>query len=130
MYIGFCWLLLFAGNQEQVYADNLTQIINVSAIVQKNDVLITWAVLPTPVSGYFEIEKAGIDRNFKTIGILFPEEIKGNTGFKFLETVKKREQHKIYYYRIKLINPDSSIIYSETILIKRTGNTLVDALTY
>ena len=79
---------------------------------KKNKVIVSWSVCTKQENVYYEIERAGKDKKFRTAGILFPDETKNVNGKFVFNDQLKHNSYKILYYRIKQVKADGSFSYS------------------
>ena len=85
----------------------------ISLVKEDNKIVVEWSINPVQQNAYYEIERAGIQMKFKTVGILFPEEGKSVSGnYIFKDNLKRIGKTKILYYRIKQVNTNGEILYS------------------
>lgn len=97
---------------QYVYGAGFRQIQDISISKNKNNITISWSAT-AKLDVYYEIEKAGQDKIFKTAGIFFPGKDDVNkTGFTFKDIIKHSGSGKIIYYRVKQVNPNGTANYS------------------
>jgi hypothetical protein len=105
-------LVCFTAMQIFCYAA-LPQIQDVTISKIKNKITISWSVSAGQQTAYYEIEKAGQDKVFKTAGIIFPDQNEINkTAFIFKDEIKHTGSYGIVYYRVKQINANGTATYS------------------
>lgn len=89
------------------------QIQTIEVLKKANKVTISWSVTTIKPDAYFEIERAGQDKVFKTAGILFPTENALNkVEFSFKDELKHIGSSGVIYYRIKQVNSNGTSVYS------------------
>jgi hypothetical protein len=110
-----CLLIYFltAAQISTAHTSNNRQFQDISVIKQKNKITISWTVSLVQQKVYFEIERAGQDKVFKTAGILFPEENnRSSLNFSFNDNIKNIGPGIVFYYRVKQVNANGTSVYS------------------
>ncbi len=75
---------------------------------------LQWNIAENETGDRFEIQRSFDGREFSTVGVLLTTEKSGVETYKF----KDSQQSDVIYYRLKAINKDNSIAYSEIIVLK------------
>jgi hypothetical protein len=110
------------------YPAGAYQIQDISVSRKKNKVTISWSVTSVQQNVYYEIERAGQDKVFKTAGILFPAESAPTANkFTFKESIKHKGPAQIIYYRVKQINANGTAEYSLIKSIHLSSNKIKNA---
>ncbi|MBI1782787.1 MAG: hypothetical protein HYR66_15700 [Sphingobacteriales bacterium] len=110
-----------------VYSTGIKQLQDISISKNKNSITISWSAPAQQPDVYYEIEKAGQDKIFKTAGILFPGKDDVNrTGFSFKDNLKHIGSGKIIYYRVKQVNTDGTASYSLIKAIDLNSNKVIN----
>jgi len=84
-----------------------------------NLVQLNWATAIERNSSKFEIEHATDNRNFKTIGVV---NAKGNSNVLTNYTLTHNEPDNINYYRLKQIDINSTVEYSQVVMVNFNQN--------
>lgn len=107
----------------------------ISLSKKKNKVTVTWSVSVHLQNVYYEVQRAGVDKVFKTAGLLFPEErTMGKKDFTFTDNIKNSRSCNVIYYRIKQVNANGPAVYSLikalTVINKQATNLSKTVLIY
>jgi hypothetical protein len=94
--------------------------VNLTAVLNSNDVLLKWKTETEINSSHFEIERSTDGRNFSMIGT------KAATG-NSVTTINYDQPDpgmngSIYYYRLKLVDTDGRSVYSNIAMVRKPGN--------
>lgn len=109
------------------YGAGVRQLQDISISKNKNNITISWSAAVQQPDVYYEIEKAGQDKVFKTAGILFPSKDDINkTGFTFKDNIKHTGSNKIIYYRIKQVNANGTASYSLIKAVDLNNNKVIN----
>lgn len=81
---------------------------------QEPGVLLKWSAYLSSQQCRFEIERSSGDLGFSVIGSVQPDR-QGQTEFTFTD---RNATNGLHFYRIRLIEPDGKISYSETIALE------------
>ncbi|RTL57318.1 MAG: hypothetical protein EKK37_14825 [Sphingobacteriales bacterium] len=105
-----------------VYGADIHQLQDISITNNKNKITISWSATAQQADVYYEIEKAGQDKVFKTAGILFPrKEDLNKAAYTFKDIIRHTGTDKIIYYRVKQVNANGTANYSpiKAVYLKR-----------
>ena len=91
------------------------QLISFSGSLVNNKTQLKWFVAENETGNHFEIEKSSDGTNFKSIGVLLLTSKVGTESYTFNESV---ELIGTGYYRLKIVNRNGSIAYSNIVLLK------------
>ena len=91
------------------------QLISFSGSLVNNKTQLKWFVAENETGNHFEIEKSSDGTNFKSIGVLLLTSKVGTESYTFNESV---ELIGAGYYRLKIVNRNGSIAYSNIVLLK------------
>lgn len=135
------WMLTYGANRlkpvllllvnllviQVVYSAGVTQLKDISISKNKNKITVSWTVSGVQQDVYYEIEKAGQDKVFKTAGIFFPgENDLSKTAFTFKDDIKHLGSNNIIYYRIKQIHANGTVTYSIIKAIDLSSNKVMN----
>ena len=89
-----------------------TAVVNQLTCSIKNDrVLLNWTIDNNQSANQIEIESSNDGKNFTMAALVFGTDKKDTDIYAYFEKAKKGKT----YYRLKIINKDSSIQYSDTV---------------
>ena len=94
--------------------------INLTGSLNGNDVKLNWKTLTELNTDHFEIERSIDGVNFVSIASKAAAGL-SNTELNYSQT-DPNITSKVYYYRVKLVDFDNKISYSNVIVIRKTGN--------
>ena len=94
---------------------------SLSAVLNNNDVLLSWKTLSETDTKQFEIERSTDGIHFTTISI---QPATGNSPTETRYSLTDANmQTSVYYYRVKLVNNDNSFKYSNVVPVRKlSGN--------
>ena len=81
--------------------------------VQEQKILLQWSVDENETADQFEVQKSTDGKHFQMAALAFGSEKKGICQYEFYEKVGNQK----VLYRIKLINKDQKMIYSQVVTI-------------
>lgn len=94
--------------------------VNLSAVLNGNDVLLKWKTQTEVNSDHFEIERSADGRNFTSIGT---KRAAGNSTTEIsYEDVDPSMNASVYYYRLKLVDVDGRFSYSNIAMVRKPGS--------
>jgi hypothetical protein len=97
-----------------------------SGLISNNKVQLKWTVADNETGDRFEMEKSINGQNFTVSTILFTTSKIGDESYLYNEAIALEGGA---YYRIKIINKDNSISYSNVVFLKNTFNTITEKIT-
>jgi hypothetical protein len=114
------------------------ELVNFGGNLNKNNkVSLEWKVTNNETIDQFEIKRSYNGTEFKTIGVVFATEKKGNEEYMFYETISSFDKAM---YRLKIIDNNNKVTYSKILVfqskttttnnIKIVGNPVNDKLTF
>lgn len=89
------------------------KLISISGAVKNQKVILTWTVDENETADMFEVEKSSDGKTFTMAAIVFCTEKSEKAEYQFYE----KAGNKKMLYRIKLINKNKELVYSEVIEI-------------
>jgi hypothetical protein len=100
--------------------------ISFTGTVQNNKAQLKWLVDDNQTGDRFEIEKSNDGRNFTVCSIMFSTSKIGNQAYTYNAAVALEGA---VYYRIKTVNKDNSISYSNVVYLKTTSGNIIEKIT-
>ncbi len=97
-----------------------------SGSIANNKVQLKWAVADNETGDRFEMEKSINGQNFTVSTILFTTSKIGNESYLYNEAMALEGGA---YYRIKIINKDNSISYSNVVFLKNNSGITTEKIT-
>ncbi len=90
------------------------------AYALNNTANITWTTENETNNDHFEVERSFDQKDFKTIGLVFGAEGKATTTnkYSFNDKAKGISSHEIVYYRLKQIDFDGNVTYTEVKMVR------------
>jgi hypothetical protein len=96
---------------------------NLTGKLQHSQVLLEWKTILELNTDHFEIERSADNRDFQRVGNPLPAA--GNTPneklYNYPDYINAANFHDVVYYRIKLVDIDGKVTYSNTITIRLTA---------
>lgn len=98
-----------------------------NAYALNNTANITWTTENETNNDHFEVERSFDHKDFKTIGLVFGAEGNATTTnkYSFNDKAKALSSHEIVYYRLKQIDFDGNITYTEVKMVRFGSDTKV-----
>lgn len=84
--------------------------------LNNNIVLLTWKVLNNQSAGYFEIQRSTDAINYTAIGLVYNESSRSSATYSYKDDLVSTGVRNVYY-RIKLVNTDNTVKYSNIITL-------------
>jgi Secretion system C-terminal sorting domain len=117
-FTGDIWWVSVSAGVEQLSPLPATGL-NLNAALNGNDVLLKWRTLSESNTDHFEIERSTDGINFSQLGT------KAAAGSSVTERnydfADPNMNGSIYYYRIKLVDFDGKLSYSNVVVVRKTG---------
>jgi len=79
-----------------------------------NKVLLNWKVQANETVSMFEVERSNDGKSYTIAALVFGTDESLNNKYQFFEKIRKTKM----FYRIKLIDKDQQVSYSETITVE------------
>lgn len=114
------------GNYGPLYSDTITvstlplSLLNFAGATNKNTVELKWQASLEVNTQLFEIQHADLRGIFATIGVVSAANTAGNNNYQFLD---ESPLVGINYYRLKMIDKDGNINFSQVISVKAGDET-------
>ncbi len=89
------------------------KIISLKSTLQNHKVIIDWVVEDNQLANMFEVEKSYDGKNFTLTAIVFGTDEAAANKYQFYE----KEPGKKVSYRIKIVNKNNKVAYSEPVVI-------------
>ena len=119
---GAGWVQFVTYRLKEVYSDVLPlHLLNFSGIYRNEQAILYWSTVEESNFEKFEVERSSDGMNYEPIGFRY------SIGNNRLNNYQLQDDlasvtGDLFYYRLKLIDRDSRITYSEVILIRRNSN--------
>ena len=101
------------------------QLISFNGSLVNNKVQLKWFVAENETGSLFEIEKSSDGSNYKSIGIVVLTSKIGTQDYAFNEGI---ELSGAGYYRLKIVNKNGSVVYSNIVVLKNEQSSTVNSL--
>lgn len=95
------------------FSDQPAKLISFKGTIREHKIILQWSVNENQTADNFTIEKSRDGKNFQVTALAFGSDVPGQFEYKFYE---KAGNHKTSY-RIKLINKDHKVEYSNVVVI-------------
>jgi len=95
------------------FATEPAKLISFKASIQQKKIFLQWSVNENQSADNFTIEKSADGRNFQVAALAFGSDTPGLGEYKFYEKAGNRKTS----YRIKLVNKDQKVEYSDIIIV-------------
>ncbi|MEO6637261.1 MAG: T9SS type A sorting domain-containing protein [Ginsengibacter sp.] len=109
----------------QTISNSINQVLGVKyrsfdAYALNNTVKVTWITESENNNDHFEVERSFDQKEFKTIGLVFGNEgnVSTQSKYSFDDKAKNISSHKVVYYRLKQIDFDGKITYTEIKMVR------------
>ena len=107
------FLFLFFNVKAQKDASGQIKITKFEVVKEQNKVLIEWSTDKTSETNYFEVEKSSDGKNFKTVAYVLGADPTKTDCECFGCFDKVTGKAKDSYYRLKHVNTDGDVQFSE-----------------
>jgi hypothetical protein len=99
------------------------RLISFNAVSEAGNTMLTWEMAEAPGDTQFEIERAGEDKRFLTIG-----RVTGNEHGRHYSFTDKSPPGNLYYYRLKWKTNGELATYSRTIVVGHNNKNFISML--
>src|SRR6185312_3717795 len=112
----FLSVLTIAGKSQNAQARHIN-VIDFDLVKDGNRVEINWATDKKEVTNYFEVEKSGDGRDFKTVAVVMgPDPSKKNCDcYGCFDKINARSE--VAYYRVKHVDSNGAVDFSSVKMI-------------
>ncbi len=98
---------------------------NFQGAVNNNKGLLKWAVADNETGEYFQVMRSTDGKNFTEAGVVLASNKVGAESYTFTDV---KELEKITYYKLKVINKNKSVTYSNTVIIRSSAEAIQHVL--
>ena len=102
------------------------KMISFAGSVNNNKAQLKWAVAENETGDRFQVMRSANGKNFTEIGIVF---INGKEGAESYTYADANELDAVTYYKLKIVNKNNSVSYSNVIMLKSAASKAGNALT-
>jgi hypothetical protein len=87
---------------------------------------LNWSVAENESGNYFELQKSATGKVFEAAGLFFATTTTGTEQYTFSDATSDAD---VMYYRLKLVDKNGTIQFSNTVVLRTKGAALPTALT-